>query len=478
MANPTINFALKSICQQRTKQLAFNKPLPRNEIVSPYNGNYTKDQFDMRRKAEILKYNNNASSSKTNNLSKSQRWAQLVNGNAGTQTSNFPTITVTTIDYLGIFNTFSVAYPDSLRTIATSQYVTDQYGNNQLNPEALQSVGTYGYYNIYILRGAQSVNCSPSTVPTPSSSCNVPGPVTYLVNDETVPLYNFTKNVNAYSYDSNGAQPKKWLFNPTTDILLTNGLDTTVLSLLITDQIDQSSYNFTLQLPFSVYVTGTNISSFLIYDPSDNPMPTPSYFPNAMINLQSIEFGVNYNNTPVTFKSSPQISLYTNNTIPLTNTNGNYLVNDFTPLQFDISFNEGFSEPLGIENPRSSIDVTKLRLVKSTDDEQISKGSPLGPVSTNDYYTAKIYTGVINISNIELLTAPGYVYDFYLQMNTSNIKFPPSDAPEAHYYPTAIQTTSTGIYVNVSNSETIEDNCIVYPLLPTPSFQGLYFNGS
>ena len=449
MANPTINFALKSICQQRTKQLAFNKPLPRNEIVSPYNGNYTKDQFDMRRKAEILKYNNNASSSKTNNLSKSQRWAQLVNGNAGTQTSNFPTITVTTIDYLGIFNTFSVAYPDSLRTIATSQYVTDQYGNNQLNPEALQIVGTYGYYNIYILRGAQSVNCSPSTVPTPSSSCNVPGPVTYLVNDETVPLYNFTKNVNAYSYDSNGAQPKKWLFNPTTDILLTNGLDTTVLSLLITDQIDQSSYNFTLQLPFSVYVTGTNISSFLIYDPSDNPMPTPSYFPNAMINLQSIEFGVNYNNTPVTFKSSPQISLYTNNTIPLTNTNGNYLVNDFTPLQFDISFNE-----------------------------QISKGSPLGPVSTNDYYTAKIYTGVINISNIELLTAPGYVYDFYLQMNTSNIKFPPSDAPEAHYYPTAIQTTSTGIYVNVSNSETIEDNCIVYPLLPSPSFQGLYFNGS
>ena len=178
-------------------------------------------------------------------------------------------------------------------------------------------------------------------------------------------------------------------------------------------------------------------------------MPTPSYFPNAMINLQSIEFGVNYNNTPVTFKSSPQISLYTNNTIPLTNTNGNYLVNDFTPLQFDISFNE-----------------------------QISKGSPLGPVSTNDYYTAKIYTGVINISNIELLTAPGYVYDFYLQMNTSNIKFPPSDHHEVSYYPTAIQTTSTGIYVNVSNSETIEDNCIVYPLLPSPSFQGLYFNGS
>ena len=449
MANPTINFSLKSICQQRSKQLAFNTPLPRNELVSPYNGNYTKEQLDMRRKAEILKYNNNSSSSKTNNLSKAQRWTQLVKGNASTQSSNFPTITVTTIDYLGIFNTFTVTYPDTLKTISTSQYIIDGYGNSQLNPGALQIVGTYGYYNVYILRGSQLVNCNPSIIPTLTSSCDVPGPITYLVNDDTVPLYNFTKNVNAYSYDSTVVPLQKWLFNPTSDILLTNGQNTTVLSLLITDQIDQASYNYTLQLPFSVYVTGTNISSNLIYDPSDNPMPTPSYFPNAAINLNSIEFGVNYNNKSVKFKSSPQISLYTNKTINLTNTNGNYLVNNFSPLQFDISFNE-----------------------------QISKDSPLGPVSTNDSYTAKIYTGVINISNIELLTATGYVYDFYLQMNTSNIQFPPSDTAEFFYYPTAIQTTSTGVVVNVSNSQKIDDNCIVYPLLPPPSFQKFYFTGS
>ena len=48
---------------------------------------------------------------------------------------------------------------------------------------------------------------------------------------------------------------------------------------------------------------------------------------------------------------------------------------------------EGFSEPLGIENPRSSIDVTKLRLVKSTDDElhrQIMKQSENVPDWMND----------------------------------------------------------------------------------------------
>ena len=448
MATPTVNFALKSICQQRSKQLMYNRPPPRNEIVSPYNGIYTKEQLDMRRKAEILKYNNNASSSKTNNLTKGQRWAQLVRGNASTQSSNFPTLTVTTIDYLGNFNTFTVAYPDTLQTFPEPQYTIDEYGNSQLNPEAYQIVGTSGYFSVYILKGSQYVNCNPGIIPTPTSSCNVPGPITYLINDNTVPLYNYANRVNAYSFDSNVVNIEKWRFNPMSDILLTNGENTTVLSLLITELIDQASYNFTLQLPFSIYVTGTNISANLIYDPSGNPTPDPSYFPNASISLKSIEFGVNYNNSPVTFSSAPQITLYTNSTINLTNNKGNYVVDDFAPLQFDISFNE-----------------------------EISIGSPLGPVSTNDSYTAQIYTGVINISNIHLLTEPGYVYDFYLQMNTSNIQFPKPDLSEAYFYPTAIQTTSTGVYVNASSNQTIQNNCIVYPLLPSPSYQRLYFNG-
>jgi hypothetical protein len=196
-----------------------------------------------------------------------------------------------------------------------------------------------------------------------------------------------------------------------------------------------------LQIPFSLYVTGTNISANLIYDPSDNPIPDPSYFPNAYITLQSIQFGVKYNNASVPFSSHPIINLSTTNNETLTSTNGTYLVNNVIPLQFDISFNE-----------------------------QIGKDSPLGPVSTNDSYTAKVYTGVISISNITLLTSPGFIYDFYLQMNTSNIQFPSSARSEILYYPTAIQTTTTGVYVNVSNNETIQENCTVYPSYPLPSY--------
>ena len=47
---------LQTFCTQRQKkQLMFN-PTVRLEIESPYNGLYTPEQLDMRRKAEILEY--------------------------------------------------------------------------------------------------------------------------------------------------------------------------------------------------------------------------------------------------------------------------------------------------------------------------------------------------------------------------------------------------------------------------------------
>jgi hypothetical protein len=40
-----------------------------------------KFKLDMRRKVEILKHDNNATNTKTNNLTKKQQWSMLVNGN-------------------------------------------------------------------------------------------------------------------------------------------------------------------------------------------------------------------------------------------------------------------------------------------------------------------------------------------------------------------------------------------------------------
>jgi hypothetical protein len=443
MSNANINFALKSVCQQRAKQQTFNIPFPRYNIVSPYDGTYTQQQLDMRRKAEILKYSNNSSSTKTNNSSKSQRWSQLVKGNSNSQTSNFATMYVTLQDYEGNYTTISVKYPDVFKTYPADQYVTDRYGKSGLNPYAYQIVGTTGYFYYRIISREELDDCAKDNLmPTPTSACDVPGPITYLIDDETVPLYNYSKNINAYSYNSTTVLEKQWLFNPTSDILLTNGQKSTILTMLITDKINQSSYNFTLQIPFSIYVSGTNISDSLIYDPITNPEPTPSYFPNLSLGIQSLAFGVNYNGVPVKFTNNPLITIFSNSIKTPTYNNGTYIVDNFDPLQFDISFNE-----------------------------QISKDSPLGPLGTNDSYTANIYTGVINISNITLLTAPGYVYEFDLQMNTTNIQFPTTSLSESLYYDSAIKTTTYGVYANVSNNETVQDNCTVYPLIPTPPYQ-------
>ena len=73
-------------CQQRQNRMLYNVPMPRVETISPYtNSNLTKHDLDMRRKAEILKYSGPQNSNYVKNLTKSEKFAQLVRGNSPTQ---------------------------------------------------------------------------------------------------------------------------------------------------------------------------------------------------------------------------------------------------------------------------------------------------------------------------------------------------------------------------------------------------------
>jgi hypothetical protein len=83
---PTGNaLTLLNLCRQYKKYKEESPPLPRYNIISPYvqisdtNPNlvFTKEQLDMRRKVEILRYQNNQMNSKTNNTTKSQNWSFL-----------------------------------------------------------------------------------------------------------------------------------------------------------------------------------------------------------------------------------------------------------------------------------------------------------------------------------------------------------------------------------------------------------------
>jgi hypothetical protein len=408
-----INFALTSLCQQRSKQLLFNTPLPRYTPISPYNGEFTKFQLDMRRKAEVLKHNNNASSTKTNNLTKAEKWSQIVKGNSNSQSSNFPSINLTLIDYEGNYSNITVKYPDTIETKPTPQYYIDTNGNTVLDINAYQIVGNNGYYYVNVITGGALNQCNKNAlIPTPTSSSDVPGSVIYLIDDETVPLYNYNKNVNVNGYDSNREQTKLWFYNPKSDIFLLNGKNTNILTMMVSNLVNQPSNIFTLKFPISLYVTGTNISSNVLLHPTNNLYN----FTGLNVGIQSIKFSVKYNDNPVQFTNPPIITISGS---PLTYNNGTYTVNN-TKMDFDILF----------QKP---------------------------PTSSTDYYTAKLYIGYITISNIDLPTKPGYVYDFYLTVNSSNINFQSNNINDQINYNNNIQNTVIGCYVN-SSTQIIQHN--------------------
>jgi hypothetical protein len=82
LTNPSTSTAMPAICSQLKKIQGFNIPPNRFNLINPYTQypNLTKFDFDMRRKAEVLKYSSNVSSSQTNNLTKKQIWSKIING--------------------------------------------------------------------------------------------------------------------------------------------------------------------------------------------------------------------------------------------------------------------------------------------------------------------------------------------------------------------------------------------------------------
>lgn len=83
-----LSYTLKNVCRQRRSRQSFNVPSTRLNLQdSPYN-QHTMSQLNMRRKVEILKYSSNRMNSQTNNLTKSQKWANIVSGVTASATSS------------------------------------------------------------------------------------------------------------------------------------------------------------------------------------------------------------------------------------------------------------------------------------------------------------------------------------------------------------------------------------------------------
>lgn len=254
---------LYDFCQQRTKLQLFNQPIIRLELQkNPYD-KYTKAQLDMRRKAEILKYAPIRQTNQTNNITKKQKWAQFVNG--------------------------TIQQPTQQVLVDISNGVTCP--NDRL-------------------------------IPTSTSSCDVPGPVIYLIDDETIPLYNYATNVDAYAVD-NATIFTPYAVSYNSNIICPPEVDTQLASILINQGNNSITSAFSFTIPLAIYISGqitTDASAVRFTNP-------------ITVNISNIIANVYFNDTIINSSDSTKNpNIYS--TQPIITTN-------ISPVIFDVSGRSG-----------------------------------------------------------------------------------------------------------------------------------------
>jgi hypothetical protein len=252
---------LNSIDQKKRFQL-FNIPANRydNLSTSPYNKinpntgkPYTKFDLDMRRKAEILKYNSNRMSTQTNNLTKAQKFALAVNG------------------------------------------------------YSQQSTYSQSFINANIENGIVNT-CPPGTiVQMPSSASDVPGTL-LLYDDPTIPLYNITNDtsISAYGIINQQSNPYQngFQYSNQTNVIYNGQKSTNSLFTIYMFNTPTKTYAFSFTSPILIeFFSNLNSSSTI---------PPTGSVNSFQIILNSINVNVNYSLSPMSLKST--ISYKINNT--------------------------------------------------------------------------------------------------------------------------------------------------------------------
>ena len=199
------DLSLCAIYQQNRKNgMVFSSPGTRYTPINPYQDGFTKQQLDMRRKAEILQYN------KTSNgkLTKKQSWVNLVRG-------------------------------------ATQR---KQYSS---------------YYIKGLADGTSQMCPNDITIPTLTTSCDVPGPPMLLYYDPTIPLYNYNSYQIAYATQQSDEQKQSmWLSNYAADV--TDNNNQNIFTMNIRPSIDSAAYIYSFTTSIGLYVSGSSLNN----DPS------------------------------------------------------------------------------------------------------------------------------------------------------------------------------------------------------------------
>lgn len=394
MANIDLDLAV--ICEQRKKRLTLNLNLNLNRYtpVNPYTTypQYNQRDFDIRRKAEILKYNKNSSQSNPK-LTRAKKWSQLVNSSSKKVSSLGGITTLYQNDGSGNYTPIYVKYPDTY-TVSQQLIGYDIY-DNSINMDVYT-----------IVPGTLPSPC-PTNIIRPSIYSGVPGPAINLYLDENVPLVYYNKNVDAYGIiNPNINDP--WSTVTKNNIFYSDRINNLLMNLVINNKIDNFSYIYSIKVPISIYFTAT-----VNHDIPDGPI----YLPNNTISINTTNIFTFYNGNQITYQTQPILTLDNPETI-----------------SFDISFNKSYVEDITYDEHGIAINNSYL----------------------NNTITIQYYLGMLNISNLYLLTAPSYIYDL-------DLNFSMTQGLNA-LFDSNFDTPTIGVYCNVDNnySKRISKNVILY----------------
>jgi hypothetical protein len=351
-------FRLLNIPPQRYDNLK-NSPYDSSNNLNQI---FTQDQLNMRRKAEILKFSANKSSTKTNNLTKKEKWVQLVAGSSQQRNLSYSFI------------------------------------QNNLIP------GTTNYVN----------TCPSGTILyTPTSASNIPGKIMNLYEDPTVPLYMYSTNVNAYGLINQEETTTPFSYTQNTTQFLNQSNSVVVASIYISN-ILTPTYTFTIQFPISIFISGYLKSG-----------KTGTYNETVQLNFANLPFQsyLYYGSNAVA--SSNGINMPTI-TVPSRKS-----------VSFDISMNLNNSDP------------------------------------SSNYFYGNQYIGMYTLSNLNLNTEKGYIYDLCLNniepygSSLINITLP-QNTNLYNYF----ENITYGICANISrNSANSFVNCRVQSSTSLDSYQ-------
>lgn len=341
----------------------FNIPIQRfdNLANSPYdisnflNKTFTQDQLNMRRKSEILKYSATKSNTKTNNLTKREKWVQLIN--AASQQRN----------------------------------LSYSFIQNNLIP------GTTNFIN----------TCPSGTILyTPTSASGIPGKIMNLYEDPTVPLYMYSTNVNAFGIINQEPDTTQFIYDKDiTNVYLDSSNNNGIITSIYIINILTPIYRFNIEFPISIFIsatvkprrTGTFKESISIYF-DIHPFQSYVYYGSSIVikngqinnpieispSIKSTTFDVSMNLSSGNFSGNQYIGQYslanlTLNTQPnfiydiclnimdnfhITTQNNTMLYDNFENIQFGICTNVEFNS-LNIYNNCSIKNPTSFPL-KST----------------------------------------------------------------------------------------------------------------